>query len=271
MKLGIFAKTFAGGPLEVMRAARAAAYDCVQYNMACSGIGALPAEISDQVVANIRAASAETGVAVAALSATYNMIHPDRSKRLAGRESFRAMAARAQEMGTRLMTLCTGSADAEDQWRHHPDNGSAASWAEMMSEFQHLIAIAERHDLLLGIEPELANVIDGAGAARRLIAEAQSDRLRIVLDPANLAEVATPDARREIVAEAVDLLADRIVMAHAKDRHADGSFATAGQGVVDFPDFLARLKAAGFDGALVTHGLQAEEAPGVARFLRGLA
>ena len=46
-----------------------------------------------------------------------------------------------------------------------------------------------------------------------------------------------------------------------------GGFATAGKGVVDFPHFIARLRAAGFDGDLVTHGLAAAEAPGVAAFL----
>ena len=59
-------------------------------------------------------------------------------------------------------------------------------------------------------------------------------------------------------------------MAHAKDRFADGRFATAGQGIVDFADFIARLKATEFDGPLVTHGLSAKEAPGVARFLKEL-
>ena len=57
-------------------------------------------------------------------------------------------------------------------------------------------------------------------------------------------------------------------MAHAKDRDAIGRFGTAGQGVVDFAHFLSRLKAAGFDGDLVTHGLTAAEAPDVAAFLR---
>jgi sugar phosphate isomerase/epimerase len=61
-----------------------------------------------------------------------------------------------------------------------------------------------------------------------------------------------------------------VAMAHAKDRHADGRFATAGQGIVDFPRFIAGLRATGFDGPLVTHGLAAEEAPGVARFLADL-
>jgi sugar phosphate isomerase/epimerase len=41
----------------------------------------------------------------------------------------------------------------------------------------------------------------------------------------------------------------------------------AGTGVVDFRHFLACLAAAGCDGPLITHGLTAKEAPGVAEFL----
>jgi sugar phosphate isomerase/epimerase len=98
-----------------------------------------------------------------------------------------------------------------------------------------------------------------------------STRLRIVLDPANLFESATPREARDIVGRAVETAAGHIAMAHAKDRYADGRFATAGQGVVDFPDFIARLKSTGFDGPLVTHGLSAVEAPMVAAFLKDLA
>lgn len=271
MQLGIFARTFAGTtPDAVLAAAAAAGFGAVQYNMACSGLGALPATVPDAAAAAVRQAAARAGVGLAALSATYNMAHPDPAQRQAGRQAFAAIAAQAQAMGTRLLTVCTGSRDAQDQWRHHPDNRLPATWADMMGEFSALIRIADRHDLLIGVEPELANVVDSAEAARRLIDMAQSDRIRIVLDPANLAGVETPSRRRDIIARAVDLLADRIVMAHAKDRHADGSFATAGNGVVDFPDFIARLRAAGFDGPLVTHGLAPDEAPVVAAYLSGL-
>ncbi|MGO8077940.1 hypothetical protein AB9F41_36820, partial [Rhizobium leguminosarum] len=62
--------------------------------------------------------------------------------------------------------------------------------------------------------------------AYRLIAALKSHRIKIVLDPANLFEVAKLDEQRSIVSSAIDLLADRIVMAHAKDRNPDGSFAT---------------------------------------------
>ncbi|RWK53546.1 MAG: sugar phosphate isomerase/epimerase, partial [Mesorhizobium sp.] len=115
-----------------------------------------------------------------------------------------------------------------------------------------------------------ANIVTSAGDAMRLIAEMESKRLRIVLDPANLFEQASPAEARAIVAAAVERTAGHVAMAHAKDRFADGRFATAGRGVVDFADFVARLKASGFDGPLVTHGLSAEEAPSVARFLKGL-
>ena len=96
----------------------------------------------------------------------------------------------------------------------------------------------------------------------------QSDRIRIVLDPANLFEQAEPEALRHLIETAVATLADRIEMAHAKDRAADGRFATTGQGVIDFDHFLGRLRTVGFDGPLVTHGLRANEAAGVAVFLQ---
>ena len=127
---------------------------------------------------------------------------------------------------------------------------------------------AESVGIRLGIEPELANVVNSAMAARRLIDDLASHALAVVLDPANLFETGESAG---IIARAVDLLADRIVMAHAKDRNSDGSFATAGKGTVDFPRFIADLRAAGFDGDLVTHGLTAEEAPGVSAFLRAIA
>lgn len=43
-------------------------------------------------------------------------------------------------------------------------------------------------------------------------------------------------------------MADRIAMAHARDRYPDVLFATAGNGAIDFTHFIARRRKAGFDG-----------------------
>lgn len=268
MKPGIFAKTFTGStPLAVLRAAAKCGYASVQYNMACSGIGSLPETIVPEIPESIRFACQMTGIEIAAISATYNMIHPDLAKREAGRRSFAEIARTASSMGSRLLTVCSGSCNAQDQWSHHPDNQSPAAWREMLHEFEALIAIGEQYDIFIGVEPELANIVDGAAKARLLIDTLGSPRIRIVLDPANLFEVATKEARCRIIAEAVDVLADSIIMAHAKDRNADGSFATAGKGVIDFDHFVSCLNGIGFGGSLVTHGLSEDEAGGVAAFL----
>ena len=271
MRLGIFAKTFAGaGPSAVLAAAKAAGFDAAQYNMACSGLPSMPDAIPADVVAAVARASQDEDVPVCAVSGTYNMAHPDPAARAAGLRRLEVIAAACGGMGTRLITLCTGTRDPDDQWRHHPDNSSADAWRDMRAEMEKALAIAERFDLRLGIEPELANIVDSAAKARRLIDEMASPALAIVLDPANLFEREDLADQRRIVAEAIALLADRIVMGHAKDRDADGAFVAGGSGVLDYPHYMRCLRQAGFDGDLVAHGLSAEEAPGVSAFLRGL-
>jgi len=271
MQIGIFAKTFAGSdPLSVLSSARESGFATTQFNLACAGLPSMPDVVSSEVIASIKAASKQTGVSLAALSGTHNMAHPDKAVRDRGMRQLAVVIEAAAALSIPLVTLCTGSRNAADQWAHHPDNADPSAWADMATEMAKALALAERHGIDLGIEPEQANIVTSANDAIRLIAQMGSKHLRIVLDPANLFEQATKDEAREIVADAVAASAGHIAMAHAKDRHADGRFATAGEGVVDFSDFICRLKTTGFDGPIVTHGLSAEEAPGVAAFLRGL-
>jgi sugar phosphate isomerase/epimerase len=268
MQIGIFAKTFAAeGALASLSAVRDAGYAVAQFNLAVLGGSSMPQTIEPATCAEIVAASAKAGVGIAAVSGTYNMIHRDKAQRDDGFARLAALIHAAPLMGIRLVTLCTGTRHATDQWAHHPDNAGAEAWRDLLVEMQRAVIVAETSGVDLGIEPELANVIASAPLARRLIDELTSPRLKIVLDPANLFETAPTAARQAIIAEAVDLLADRIVMAHAKDRGADGSFVAAGSGVIDFPHFVRTLRAAGFDGPLVTHGLSEAEAPKVAAFL----
>ncbi len=268
MRLGIFAKTFDGtDPALVLSAVRRAGFAAAQFNMACCGLPALPDEVTPETIARIREAAEASGVELSALSATYNMLHPDPAVRADGLRRLAVLIDAACALGIPLVTLCTGTRDAGDQWRHHPDNARPEAWADLAREMESALALAEAAGVDLGIEPEQANVVTSAAEARRLIGEMGSRRLKIVLDPANLFERASVEEARRIVASAVDVAGDAIAMAHAKDRAADGSFVPAGQGVVDFPAFVARLRGVGFGGAIVTHGLTPEEAPGVAAFL----
>ncbi|NKK96736.1 TIM barrel protein [Rhizobium leguminosarum bv. viciae] len=269
MKLGIFAKTFEGtDPATVLNSVASAGFNCAQYNMACSGLAPMPEIITEAQARSVAEAARESGVEIAAVSGTFNMIHPDPAVREAGLRRLATLAERCANMSTSLITLCTGTRDPIDQWKAHADNDTPEAWQDLLGAMGAAIEIAERYDVDLGIEPELANVVNSAEKAYRLIAALKSPRIKIVLDPANLFEVATLDEQRSIVSSAIELLADWIVMAHAKDRNPDGSFATAGKGVLDYAHYLGRLEAIGFKGSLVTHGLSASEAAGAAAFLK---
>jgi Sugar phosphate isomerases/epimerases len=272
MEIGIFARTFPGNdPAAVLAAVRDAGYGTAQFNLACAGLASMPDAVPDDAIAAIAAARASTGVTLCALSGTYNMAHPDAAVRAAGLERLAVVIAAAARLKIPLVTLCTGSRDPLDQWAHHPDNADPSAWSDMAAEMEKALVLAESAGVDLGIEPEQANVVTSADDAVRLIGDMGSQRLRIVLDPANLFERASPDEARDIVARAVDTTAGQVALAHAKDRDAAGRFVAAGRGVVDFPQFCTRLAATGFSGALVTHGLEAAEAASVAAFLRSVA
>jgi sugar phosphate isomerase/epimerase len=267
MQLGIFAKTFAGThPQQVLEQVQQAGFSCAQYNMACSGLAAMPDAIEEEQARAV----AKAAVAIAAVSGTYNMIHPDVSVRQIGLRRLEVLAAHCGLMGTNIITLCTGTRDTEDQWRAHFDNDSSGAWADLCANMSAALLIAERHNVTLGIEPELANVVSSAAKAQQLIADMQSGRLKIILDAANLFEHETIDEQRQIVAGSIDLLAEHIVMAHAKDRLPSGEFVAAGQGCLDYHFYITQLRKTGFVGPLITHGLQASEAPQVAQFLTSI-
>ena len=271
MQIGIFGKTFPGtDPDQVFAAVKTAGFDAVQHNWSSSGLASVPHDVPADAVEAARHAAEKHQLAMVAISGTVNLIHPDPDVRQTGIDALTATIRAAPILGAPVVTLCTGSRNMDDQWADHPDNQTPEAWADLMGAMEHLLPEAESAGVKLGVEPELANVVGSALAARRLLDDAQSDALTIIFDPANLFDTAEIDEQRFLISHGLDVLGQDIDMAHAKDRTADGGFTTAGQGVLDYPFFLKRLLATGFDGPLVTHGLSAKEAPGVASFLREL-
>ena len=156
-------------PLTVLAAAKAAGYATVQYNMACSGLPSLPDVIPRMSRRGGRPPRRRAGVAIAAVSG--DLQHdPPRSggARRRAREP-RAIAGAAHRMGTRLLTLCTGTRDPDDQWRRHRTTTRRGLARPSREHGGRDRRSRSAHDVDLGIEPERANVIDSAAKARRLL------------------------------------------------------------------------------------------------------
>jgi sugar phosphate isomerase/epimerase len=270
MQIGIFAKTFERPTLEEnLDAVAAHGVRTVQYNLACAGIASLPAAIPAGLPGRIRRAAAARGVALAALSGTFNIIHPDPARVRDGMRRFRLLAASCREMGVDLMTLCTGTRDERDMWTEHPANHGPEAWSAMRAAVAELLGIAGDYDLTLAIEPETANVVDSPAKARRLIDELRTERLKVVLDPANLYRAQDIPRMRAILDRAFELVGGDIRLAHAKDLRIEGGVVrhvAAGDGILDYPYYLSLLHRV--DAPLIAHGLDERQAPASLAFLR---
>lgn len=258
MRLGIFAKTFQRPSVEmIFKAVAVHSLDCVQFNLSCAGLSSMPEAVAATTLDRIRAAAQAPGVEIAAVSGTYNMIHPDVPVREQGLRRLRTLAAACKGMGTRVITLCTGTRDAQDMWRRHPDNDSTEAWADLLQAMERALLIAEEEQITLAFEPEHANVVNSAKRGRALLNELCSPHLKVVMDGANLIDPGGDQKR--VLEEAFELLGEDIIIVHAKDRSPDGGFCAAGQGILDYRHYLNLLQNGAYHGPLILHGLGENE------------
>ncbi len=266
--IGIFARTFVRPSLEaVLDAVQAHGLRQVQFNMASAGLPSMPDRIDPELSDRIRQAMDARDLTMVAISGTYNMIHPDAEERQRGLRRLATLAGACQRLGTSTITLCTGTRDPDDKWRHHPDNALPEAWRDLLGAMEAALRIADEHGITLGVEPEVANVVDSAVKARRLLDQMQSPRLKIVMDAANLFQAQTARQQRPVLDEAFALLGEEIVLAHAKDVSQTGHVA-AGMGLLDYDHYLHLLDAAGFRGPLLLHNLTEDQVGQAVAFLR---
>jgi sugar phosphate isomerase/epimerase len=271
MLLGVFARTYHRDTLDgVLDAVVADGFPTVQFNMSCVGLESMPSEIEDQTVAQIRKSMQEHNLSMCALSATFNMIHPDLEERRRGIQRFKVLASRARSIGTDLLTLCTGTRDRESMWRHHPDNATPGAWSDLVDTILHCISIAEEFDLRLGIEPEINNVIDSPQKARMLLDEMQCPRLAIVMDPANIFHFQDLPKMDTMLIKSFELLAPSITLAHCKDVSDEDPpiFGAAGTGVLNYALYIQLLRQMDYQGPLILHSLSEQQIPASVEYVR---
>jgi sugar phosphate isomerase/epimerase len=271
MQIGIFARTFVRPTLrETLETIKAHQLDCVQFNMACAGLPTLPGRIDPALADHVRGEMARRGITMAAISGTFNMIDPDLGKRREGLRRLGVLASACGQLGSSVITLCTGSRDPENMWHRHPDNDSPQAWEDLVTSMREALRIAQENDITLAFEPEVANVVDSAQKGRRLLEEMQSPRLKVVMDGANLFHAGELPRMREILDEAFNLLGEHLVIVHAKDLSRDGEAGheAAGTGLLDYDCYLSHVRAVGFDGPLILHSLHEAQVPECVAFLR---
>jgi sugar phosphate isomerase/epimerase len=273
-KLGFISAEFPadslGGALDLIVQAGGAS---VQLDLSSAQAETFPEALAPQAAEDICRQFSERGLEIAALSGTYNMVHPDPAVREAGAEDLERLLEIAPSIGAPVVTLCTGSRDPHNMWRAHPENNEPAAWSDLLAQLERALAVAERKGVVLGVEPEIANTVNSIEKARRLLDEVRSPYLKIVMDGANIFQKGQLPSMRKVLDEAFEMLGSNIVLAHAKDldRDGDAGHLPPGLGKLDYPYYLQLLQDSGFAGSIILHSLTPEQAPGRAEFVRGAA
>ncbi len=270
-QIGILLGTFGGPTLEArLDAATANVLECVQVSLDCAGLSAMPDEIPPELASRIRTEAAARGIAVPSVQGTFNMGHPDAEQRRIGLRRLKVLVEACQRMGTSTIHLCTGTRDRENMWRRHPENGSPEAWHDMTECVREAAEIARKANVVLAFEPEVNNIVDSAQKARRLLDEIKSPHLKVTIDPANIFHAGELPRMKEMLNEAFVLVGKDIVLAHAKDLDHDGDAGhkAAGQGKLDYDEYIRLLFRDGFTGPILLHGLTEAQVPGCVAFLR---
>jgi sugar phosphate isomerase/epimerase len=272
MQLGIFDKTFSRPTLDqTLDAVVSYGLQATQFNFSAANLPDLPDAIESTTALAIRQTYTAHQLTMAAVSGTFNMIHPDPAVRQDGLQRLEVIAAMCQTIGTSVITLCTGTRNPDDMWSAHPDNDSPAAWRDLLTSMEAALKLADTYQVTLAIEPEPNNVINRAVKARQLLDELRSPQLKIVMDAANLLHAGELPQMTSLFTEAFDLLGNDIVLAHAKDviDHDGIHYVAAGKGSLDYDLYLNLLRKVGYDGALVLHTVDEPEVESSLAFVRG--
>jgi sugar phosphate isomerase/epimerase len=218
------------------------------------GLDVLGEYLSPGLCRGIREQLAKRQLVLAAVDGTFNMIDPDEKRRWANLGHLQKLVESCAELGTSVVTLCTGSR-SEIMWQRHPGNDSPEAMADLVEVMKAAAQTAEEHGVTLAFEPEVNNVINSPEKARQLIDEVGSASVKVVMDPANIFRAGELPHMRDRLREAFALLGSDIALAHAKDLDHDGEAGhlAAGEGLLDYPLYLSLLQHSGFDGTIVLH------------------
>lgn len=260
--LGVFDTVFTRPTYgETLATIRDAGFSWIQLHFRPLGLREMPLEIPDNVIETVRQEAGDHNVRLAAISGTWNIIHPDSAQQDAGMAGLREIARVSKRLGTDVIAVSTGTRDPENMWRHHPDNDTPGAWAEMTSQLSLALEIADEFEVILAFEPEPANIAKNARCARQLLDEMAHPRLKICFDAANIVASDLTRKPADVIDEAIGLLGEKIVVAHGKDITADGAFCPAGTGIVPWPHCVSRLHGAGYSGPIVLHSLGETDLP----------
>lgn len=185
-----------------------------------------PGKLSPGLVRDIRKEFDKHGVSVSVLACYLHMFDRDEEKRKINMERFKELIRFAPQFGTTVVAAEVGKLPNSDFTNQ--------DWQILKENLKDLLEEAEKWGVTLAIEPATGHMIGDAPTLYKMLQEIPSTNFGVVLDAGNLMTKDNFHQQDSIIKEAFELLGDRVVACHAKDRMIiDGEIETVAPGKGD--------------------------------------
>jgi L-ribulose-5-phosphate 3-epimerase len=176
-----------------------------------TGLGSL----SPGMAQHIGSAFRKENLTISVLGCYINMIHPDQSERRKSINRFKEHIRFARDFGCSIVGTETGNVNADIVYTE--ENFTEKPYQEVVESVRELVAEAEKHGVIVGIEGGINHPIHTPQRMKRLLDDIDSHNLQVIFDPANYLTPENYLNQEQVIAEAFELFGDRIVILHAKD------------------------------------------------------
>lgn len=203
---------------------------------------------------------AENDIKVAMLGAYFNPVHSNKAVLDKAVSTFKNYLQYASFIGANYVGTETGSYN-DDEWTFNPRNRTENAYREVLAVFKDLAAFAEKNNVNIAIEGAFAHVIHSPRLLRRLIDDINSPSVYATVDLLNYLDITNYQKQREIFAEALALLRDKIVIFHLKDFIIENNAfkeVALGDGFIDYDYIIPEIKKSRPDAYLIFEGITGE-------------
>lgn len=196
-----------------------------------------PGRLNPGLVRDIAREFRKNNVSVSILACYLHLFDRDVMKRRENLARFKEILRYAPLFGAPIVAVEVGKIPNEDF--------TDQDWVTLKASLNELVEEAEKWGVTIGIEPANGHLIGTAQSLKQMLNEIPSSNFGVVLDPGNLLTIDNFHDQDQVIQEAFELLGNRIVACHAKDRMIDEKgdiqTVTPGKGKMNYELYIRLL------------------------------
>lgn len=180
---------------------------------------------------------------VAVLGCYLNLAHPNPEKLAKISNRYKAHIRFASILGVGVVGTETGAPN--EGYVYEERNHTQEALDLFIENLRPVVEYAEKMGVILAIEPVYKHIVCNPKRAREVLDRIGSPNLQIIFDPVNLLDISNYENRKEIFAEAIELLGEDIAVVHLKDFVVENEqlkSVACGTGEMDYTEILRFAK-----------------------------